>query len=197
MLALAHGPERRATHYSGYNMSGFRFHTLHHDENKKTQNNGVMVKGENQIDDVPWYVTLTEIVDLCYTQKKRVVLFNCNWYDTTQRGGGYKIDRYGITSVNTTCKLHIKDPFVLASQATQVFYVKEIKNKTWSVVVETKARSVYEMPNDEGQPYQEEEAQRCIHTTTNQNEDESNDINNSGDEGGDEDEDETNHMDLE
>ncbi|CAL8175809.1 unnamed protein product [Prunus armeniaca] len=47
------------------------------------------------------------------------------------------------------------------------------------------------MPTDEGEPYQEEEAQRCIHATTNQNEDESNDINNSGDEGGDEDEDET------
>ncbi|XP_021831746.1 uncharacterized protein LOC110771708 [Prunus avium] len=47
MLSLARGPERRVTYYLGYYISGFRFHTLQCDENKKTQNSGLMVKGEN------------------------------------------------------------------------------------------------------------------------------------------------------
>ncbi|VVA40648.1 PREDICTED: transposon CACTA, partial [Prunus dulcis] len=61
MLSLARGPERRVTYYPGYYISGFRFHTLQRDENKKTQNSGIMVKGENQVDDVPWYGTLVDI----------------------------------------------------------------------------------------------------------------------------------------
>lgn len=51
MLSLANGPEVLAKHYPIYNVHGFRFHTSSRDEGKKTQNNGVMVKGENQLDD--------------------------------------------------------------------------------------------------------------------------------------------------
>ncbi|CAL9000647.1 unnamed protein product [Prunus brigantina] len=114
--------------------------------------------------------------------------------DELQDLWGIGVETYDIS---TKQNFQMRAASYFCIDSTQVFYVKEIKNKTWSVVVETKARNVYEMPNDEGEPYQEEEAQRCIHATTNQTEDESNDINNSGDEGGDEDEDETNHMDLE
>ncbi|XP_020426545.1 uncharacterized protein LOC109950821 [Prunus persica] len=142
------------------------------DENKKTQNSGVMVKGENQIDDVPWYGTLVDIVELRYTEGNRVVLFNCDWYDTARKGTGYKIDRYGIIIVNTTRKLNTQEPFVLASQATQVFYVKGVKNKIWSFVVETNPRNAYEMTNDEIEPYQEAETQsQSMHAIQNDVED--------------------------
>ncbi|CAN6714912.1 unnamed protein product [Malus baccata var. baccata] len=79
----------------------------------------------------------------------RVVLFNCDWYDIVRKGTSYKIDRYGIISINTTSKLNTKEPFVLANQATQAFY----------------PRNVYEMPNvdDDDEPYQEEEAHGGIH----------------------------------
>ena len=172
MLSLARGPERRVTYYPGYYISGFRFHTLQRDENKKTQNSGIMVKGENQIDDVPWYGTLVDIVELRYTEGNRVVLFNCDWYDTARKGTGYKIDRYGIITVNTTRKLNTQEPFVLASQATQVFYVKGVKNKIWSFVVETNPRNAYEMTNDEIEPYQEAETQsQSMHAIQNDVED--------------------------
>ncbi|CAN6547389.1 unnamed protein product [Malus baccata var. baccata] len=176
MLSLALGPERRVKYYPGYYMSGFRFHTLQCDENKKTQNCGVMVKGENQIDSVSWYGVLKDVVELRYTEGNRVVLFNCEWYDIVRKGTGYKIDRYGIISINTARKLNTKEPFVLANQATQAFYVREIKNKAWSYVVETKPRNVYEMPNvdDDDEPYQEEEAHGGIQA--NQNDDEDDEI---------------------
>ncbi|CAL9001313.1 unnamed protein product [Prunus brigantina] len=131
-----------------------------------------MVKGENQIDDVPWYGTLVDIVELRYTKGNRVVLFNCDWYDTARKGTGYKIDRYGIITVNTTRKLNTQEPFVLASQATQVFYVKGVRNKIWSFVVETNPRNAHEMTNDEIEPYQEAETQiQSMHAIQNDVED--------------------------
>ncbi|KAK9928697.1 hypothetical protein M0R45_025820 [Rubus argutus] len=131
-----------------------------------------MVKGENQLDDnVAWYGTIIDIVELRYTKQNRVVLFNCNWFDTATKGSGYKVDRYGILSVNTRAKLKTQEPFVLADQVTQAYYIQEIKNSTWSVVVETKPRNVYEMPTNEGESFQEEEAHHG-YTHDNQNEDE-------------------------
>ncbi|KAM1003860.1 hypothetical protein ACFX1X_004177 [Malus domestica] len=119
---------------------------------------------------------LKDVVELRYTEGNRVVLFNCEWYDIVRKGTGYKIDRYGIISINTTRKLHTKEPFVLANQATQAFYVREIKNKAWSYMVETKPRNVYEMPNvdDDDEPYQEEDVHGGIQA--NQNDDKDDEI---------------------
>ncbi|CAL9019097.1 unnamed protein product [Prunus brigantina] len=79
---------------------------------------------------------------------------------------------YGIIIVNTTRKLNTQEPFVLASQATQVFYVNGVKNKIWSFVVETNPRNAYEMTNDEIEPYLEAETQiQSMHATQNDAED--------------------------
>ena len=59
-------------------------------------------------------------------------------------------------------KLSTQEPFVLASQAQQAYYVRGIKAPTWSTVIETKPRNLYEMPNNEGEPYQEEEIQMAV-----------------------------------
>ncbi|KAH7571429.1 hypothetical protein JRO89_XS04G0051200 [Xanthoceras sorbifolium] len=85
----------------------------------------------------------------------KIVLFDCEWYDTTQEGKGYKRDRYGIITVNIARKLNTQETFVLACQAIQVFYTRGLKDITWSAVTEIKPRNLYEMPVDGG-PYQEE-----------------------------------------
>ena len=36
------------------------------------------------------------------------------------------------------------EPYVLASQATQVFYVEDKRHKNWCVVVKTKARNMFD-----------------------------------------------------
>ena len=171
MRSLAERPGKQAFYYKGYNIHGFRFHTLQHDATMQTQSSGVMVKGENQIDCVPWYGTITDIVELWYADHKKVVLFHCNWFDTATKGKGYKQDRYGILTINNKGKLNTQEPFVLASQATQVYYIEEIKNSTWSVVVETKPRNVFEMATNNEEPYQEEISQ-ASHSYANRNEDE-------------------------
>ena len=45
-------------------MYGFKFHTNQCGESKRTQNNGVMVRGEDRSCNVPYYRQLTDIVEL-------------------------------------------------------------------------------------------------------------------------------------
>ena len=97
-----------------------------------------MVKGEDQSCNLPYYGQLTNIVELQYTEGNKVVLFKCDWYDISCEEIGYKRDRHGTTIVNTSRKLKTVEPFVLACQATQVYYVNGIKDPTWNGVIETK-----------------------------------------------------------
>ena len=78
MLSLARGPERHVTSYSGYFVNGFRFHTKQREDSKRTQNSGVVVKGEFQSSNIPYYGSLTDIIELRYTEGIRVVLFMCD-----------------------------------------------------------------------------------------------------------------------
>nr|GMD68245.1 transposon protein, putative, CACTA, En/Spm sub-class, expressed [Ipomoea batatas] len=61
--------------------------------------------------------------------------------------------------VNITRKLQTDEPYVLASQAEQVYYVSDIKEPNWHVVVKTKSRNFYDLPDDvvEDEPCQENE----------------------------------------
>ncbi|KAH7529533.1 hypothetical protein JRO89_XSUnG0034300 [Xanthoceras sorbifolium] len=86
-----------------------------------------MVHGENQ-NDVSYYGILKDIIELCYTEGNKVVLFG-------------------------------------SSQAIQVYYLEGINDPTWSTSIEIKPRNLYEMPMDEGEPYQEEHMQ-CPNTNT-------------------------------
>ncbi|GMY20214.1 ATP-dependent RNA helicase drs1-like [Fagus crenata] len=160
MRSLTWGPDKRAHYYLCYNVNGFRFRTKRRDVGKRTQNSGIMVRGEHQNGNVPFYGLVTDIVELHYTKGNSVVLFKCEWFDVAREGIGYKVDRHGITTINMTQKLNTQEPFVLACQAIQVYYVNCIKDRAWSVVVETKPRNLYEVLENEEEPYQEEEVRR-------------------------------------
>ena len=94
-----------------------------------------MVRREYQ--NMSYYGLITDIIELRYTKGNSVVLFKCDWYDVAREGIGYKLDCHGITSINRTRKLNTQEPFVLASQAIQVYYVNCIKDLAWSVVIES------------------------------------------------------------
>ena len=103
MLSLAQGPKKMSIFfYRCYNVNGFRFHTNQCGESKRTQNNGVMVRGEDRSCNVPYYGQLIDIVELQYIERKRIVLFKYDWYDASCEGIGYKRDRHRITIVNTS-----------------------------------------------------------------------------------------------
>ena len=80
--------------------------------------------------------------------KERHLLFKCKWVDVQSRRR-YKIDELGFPLVNFTHLIHVRnelidEPYVLTSDASQVFYVEDKRDKDWFVVVKTKARDVFD-----------------------------------------------------
>ncbi|WCJ24620.1 hypothetical protein M5689_006565 [Euphorbia peplus] len=142
---LVCGPLRTVRCYSGYIVNGFRFHTLDRQENRKTQNSGVMVRGDDD-SDKEYYGVLRDVYELQYPGGRHVFVFKCDWYDVQQQGRGYKVDEYGITSVCREQSLATYDPFVLESQVEQVFYVPEPRDTNWLVVIKTEPRDLYKIP---------------------------------------------------
>ena len=112
---------------------------------------------------------LEVIIELNYYGQFKVVLFKCKWADTT-RDRGYKKDQWNFNCVNFDKLIHIGDrdehePYILASQAQMVYYVDDVVNKGWSVVVHLKPRDLYEMGEIvkevyENEPYQDQELEK-------------------------------------
>ncbi|CAL5433319.1 unnamed protein product [Camellia sinensis] len=155
---LALGPSRKATRFNGYIINGTRYHTKSCELRRKTQNSGVMVKAKtssyasakdiNPVEgDVAYYGYVTDIIELYYSHDHRYMLFMCNWIDNNK---GLKQDDFGFTLVNFNHLLYAKkqdsdEPFILASQAQQVFYVNDSVDEDWNVVLKMKPRDLYEV----------------------------------------------------
>lgn len=83
--------------------------------------------------------------------------------------GGYKVDTYGFSMINATCKLKTNKLYILAPQAEQVYYVRNIKESNWQVVVKTMPRDFYDISDDDirDEQCQENENFRfTIHSST-------------------------------
>jgi len=128
---LAYGPRNIARSYSGYIVNGLRFHTDKVD--RLSQNSGVFyeatamcrssVKDTSQVADwVTYYGRVTDIILLDYNIFY-VPIFRCQW---AVRGNGVKVED-GFTLVNLfqSQVSFARDPFILASQAKQIFYSRE------------------------------------------------------------------------
>lgn len=148
---LAHGPQRVCKRYKKYIVNGFRFHTKEIEAKRKTQNSGVVViaktrsfsstRDSNPITgDIIYYGILTDIIELDYLFGKRVVLFKCDW--VSNRGKKQEKD---CTRVNFNYLMGENEPFILASQAEQVMYVKDLKHKGWRVAIKIVPRDFYDM----------------------------------------------------
>ncbi|XP_074336927.1 uncharacterized protein LOC141674102 [Apium graveolens] len=136
---LARGPQRAAKKFSGYVINGFRFHTRKRDTNCTTQNSGVILttlttsfassKDQNPtVGDVIYYGAIEEIIEVDYWGAFTVVLFRCIWYQKDK-------DCFGLTRVNFSKLCQKDDPFVLATQVQQVFYIQDCTEKNlWFVV---------------------------------------------------------------
>ncbi|XP_074278569.1 uncharacterized protein LOC141602161 [Silene latifolia] len=141
LKTLSLGPFKGVQYFSGFLANGFRFHTRDVETKRRNQNSGVMVKGVGH----DYYGVLTDIICLRYLDGNRVVLFRCDWWDVHSPGRGVKVDKFGFVSVNSKKRLHTTEPFVLMSQAEQVFYVKDGIDPNWLMVVKTHPRHHYDI----------------------------------------------------
>nr|CAD1817938.1 unnamed protein product [Ananas comosus var. bracteatus] len=160
LLHLARGPDKRVNKYTGYLINGFRFHTKEHEKFLKTQNSGVFVRGDDGLSSKEYYGLILDIIELQYQGSKRIALFKCHWWDVYNCGRGYKEDENGFFLVNVDRELatNTTDPYILASQAQQVYYAKDIRDPKWLVVVKTQPRDLYDVPTIETSANDQEES---------------------------------------
>lgn len=145
-------------------INGFKFHTTGFGANKTTYNSGVCVTGGNECNDLEdYYGVLQEIIELTYSMapELKLFLFKCDWFDTRKDIGIRRAHKnYPLIEVNHKRRIQGYDPFVLATQATQVYYAPypamNNSKADWWAVVKTKPRWSFNLDTIiiDDQPYQ-------------------------------------------
>jgi hypothetical protein len=156
LYALSCQPDLRIRIFSACIVGGVRFHTIEREKNRRTQNSGVMTGGTHNGEDIEFYGCLKEIIQLQYNADssghRSVVLFQCDWFDTGSNRARMKDDGF-FRSINHACIWYKDDPFILSTQATKVFYLKDTKYcGNWRVVQKFSHRhlwNVAEISSDE------------------------------------------------
>ncbi|XP_024004018.1 uncharacterized protein LOC112081492 [Eutrema salsugineum] len=152
---LAFGPRNVAQAHKGFIVNGQRFHT--DAVKRKTQNSGVTyeafsmcrssARDTRQVADMlTYYGVIKEILLMDYHMFK-VPLFRCNWANS---GNGVKEeDGFTLVNLHMNQAAYLKDPFILPSQAKQVFYSREDDSSNWYVVMRAPPRGYHELETEE------------------------------------------------
>ena len=116
ILSLGRGPNKVAKRFSAFIINGIRFHTMAREEQRLTQNSGVV--NISEIEGTNYYGRLKEIIELNYYDRFKVVLFRCDWFDV-YHNNGIKQDEFGFTLINFSRLIHTgdkvdDDPFVFS-----------------------------------------------------------------------------------
>ncbi|KAK1678941.1 hypothetical protein QYE76_039789 [Lolium multiflorum] len=104
-------------------------YTIAQDKKSTKQNSGVRFDAATENGQkVTYYGYIEEIWELDYGPSFKVPLFRCKWFKLI--GGGVKVDQqYGMTMVDFNNLGYLDEPFVLAKDVAQVFYVKDMSSK--------------------------------------------------------------------
>ncbi|GLU23261.1 hypothetical protein SLE2022_392830 [Rubroshorea leprosula] len=90
-----------------------------------------------------------------------VVLFKCDWYETPPARGIVVDQKHRLVDINPNRKLRTYEPFILTSQAKQVYYTPypshNSNRKGWLVALKCKAKSIIEMPDKQEDQHDEPE----------------------------------------
>nr|GEY82089.1 hypothetical protein [Tanacetum cinerariifolium] len=96
--------------------------------------------------ELAYYEELTDIIEVCYVDEIKFVLFKYNLVDNRR---GVKVDNFGITSVDFSHLLNnnnpTDEPFILASQAQQLMYVEDPIDPEWEVAIKMTSRDTFEV----------------------------------------------------
>ncbi|XP_074362937.1 uncharacterized protein LOC141703275 [Apium graveolens] len=153
---LAGKPSFSVLTYQGFSVNGVRYFTKDRDDARVVQNSGVSVvakavqvssaKDLNPIEsDMTFYGIILEVWELDYHEFK-APLFLCKWAENDK---GLKIDDLGFTLVDFNRQGHKKDKYVSVDQVNQVFYIKDLVDPTWPIVLTSTTRDYQELYNDD------------------------------------------------
>ncbi|GJR68456.1 putative reverse transcriptase domain-containing protein [Tanacetum coccineum] len=154
---ISYGPRATIVKYEAYNINGYTFRMKSHDgivyQNTRVSVEAVDLHISKKVATTRkafYYEVLQEIWVLDY-RFRQIPLFKCDWVN--YKAGGVKHDpNLGYTLVELNSLGHKDDPFILASQARQVFYVKDQIDKKLSIVFRTPTKNykdTYDEVDDE------------------------------------------------
>ncbi|GJR16171.1 Myc-type, basic helix-loop-helix domain-containing protein [Tanacetum coccineum] len=159
-FSLACGPTSACT-YPACIVNGVKFVVHERDILHTTQCSGVSTPG---LDGEMYYGQLEEILELTYIGHRKVVLFRCKWFDTinpknhTTRNRRSYIDQ-GIHHILTDREFHKNNQYILATQATQVFYLQDLARQPRDLSINAQSTEVYAPPvNDDNANANEDNA---------------------------------------
>ncbi|KAF6145587.1 hypothetical protein GIB67_037620 [Kingdonia uniflora] len=149
---LADGPDHNEISYKAYRVNGFVFHIKGSESSTTTQNSGVTMKAITTFisrksdpngveDETTYYGMVKEILELSYFDFQQMV-FYCDWVRIEEKVNNCVIDpETNLIYVNLEKLKRISkeedEPFILACQASQVFYCKDLtRNDYWHVVLD-------------------------------------------------------------
>jgi hypothetical protein len=151
---VADGFTYRVRSFSVYDVNGYRFCTTNHEAsrpNRKTTNSGVFTPG---LDGVEYYGRLEEIYELSFRGSKPLnpVIFKCHWFDPEVTRRTYS--NLGLVEIRQDSVLSGDDVYIVAQQATQVYYLPyacQTKEhlKGWYIVHKVSPHGKLPVPNDE------------------------------------------------
>ncbi|XP_073275513.1 uncharacterized protein [Primulina huaijiensis] len=124
---VAAGPFQKVNTYRGYNVNGFNFHTVNDTTYKATNNSGIQVSGQYKRGEcTEYYGQVQEVIEVEYSglPLKQAILFKFSWFDINPRSGTRVHSKYKIVNVNCNRRLGSWEPFVFATQASQVVYLR-------------------------------------------------------------------------
>ena len=124
LYALSCEPDLRVRIFSGYLVDGIRFHTTDRDKSRRTQNNGVMAEGTHDGDPIDFYGSLKEIIELQYNSDLQWISSDVIGLILMPKSSRMKDDGF-FRSINRANCWYKDDPFILATQATKIFYLKD------------------------------------------------------------------------
>lgn len=138
---LANGPNANVLSYSSYVINKYTFYTKEHDQQSTMQNSGVTLVAQSlhissakdrnpAFAKLSYFGVIEHIWELDYSSFQ-VPVFGCKWVDNNN---GVQFD-HGFMKVDLNREGYRDEPFILASQAHQVFYVTDPADEKWSIVL--------------------------------------------------------------
>ncbi|CAN1798336.1 hypothetical protein LINPERHAP1_LOCUS21662, partial [Linum perenne] len=138
IVALSNFPSSTVKRFKSYKTNGFLFRVKSIDNHRSTQNSGVtLLQADGEEEPSNYYGKLADIFKITYSTDIKYVLFKCEWVNPST---GLLFDRFNFPSVNFKRLLYKNDqegdePFILASQAQQVWYAPDPSRQDWLNVV--------------------------------------------------------------
>ncbi|WVZ89657.1 hypothetical protein U9M48_036034 [Paspalum notatum var. saurae] len=167
LCRLSRGCGLKVKSYDIYEVNGHRFRSEKYEKsrgNLTTTNTGVLAVGpdDGSNNELEYYGIIKDIIELKFDgdSEFNLVLFDCYWFHPTN--GVRHMERFGLVEVaHASCNL-ANEPFVLASQVKQVYYLpyackSDPRLNAWWVAYKVSPLGNLSIPsideyNDEGPP---------------------------------------------